>query len=454
MIKPLTFLAGVVVVLFAAATVLEAKVSPEEAAALQGELTPVGAIRAGNADGTIPAWTGGITELPEGWTRGGAYQNPYPDDQVLFTITAANVQQYADRLTEGQKALFERYPDTWKMKVYPTRRSAAWPQRIYDAIARNAVTAELAPGGNGVLNASEGIPFPIPQQGVETIWNHLLRFRGESIHRVYAQIPVTATGSYTPVIVEEKILLPYARAGATIESIRNISVYFLQSIKSPPRLAGELLLVHDTVDQVKEPRSAWTYNPGQRRVRRAPNVAYDNPGTGSDGLRTSDQLDMYNGAPDRYDWTLVGRKELFVPYNSYPIGAPELKHADIIRPGHLNPELPRYELHRVWVTEARVKEGTRHVYARRTFYFDEDSWSILESNQYDSRDRIWRVSMSHAICFYDRPFTGPLAEAHYDLQNGRFLVVGLTNETRSWDFNLQLKAEDFTPAALRREGRR
>lgn len=454
MSKTVSALAGLILFLFVASASLQAKVSPEEAAALGGELTPVGAIRAGNQEGTIPAWTGGITGPPEGYKAGGAYPNPYPDDQVLFTITAENMGQYADRLSDGQKAMFERYPATWKMQVYPTRRSAAWPKRIYDAVVRNAVTAELAEGGNGVLNASEGIPFPIPREGVETIWNHLLRYRGESIHRVYAQIPVTAAGAYTPVIVEEKILLPYARAGATIESINNISVYFLQSIKAPARLAGEMLLVHDTLNQVKEPRSAWTYNPGQRRVRRAPNVAHDNPGTGSDGLRTSDQLDMFNGAPDRYNWTLKGRKEFFVPYNAYQLGAAELKYADILRPGHMNPELLRYELHRVWVTEANVKEGTRHVYARRVFYLDEDSWSVLESDQYDSRGRIWRVSMAHPINFYDQPFTGPLAEAHYDLQNGRYLVVGLTNETASWQFNIQYDFEDFTPAALRRGGRR
>ena len=64
---------------------------------------------------------------------------------------------------------------------------------------------------------------------------------------------------------------------------------------APARLAGEVLLVQETLDQSIENRRAWVYNPGQRRVRRAPNVAFDNPGTNSDNLRTSDQFDMYNG---------------------------------------------------------------------------------------------------------------------------------------------------------------
>ena len=68
-----------------------AAVSPEEAARLGGpELTPIGAERPGNADGTIPAWTGGITEIPEGYSPGQRHRDPFPEDEVLFTITAAN----------------------------------------------------------------------------------------------------------------------------------------------------------------------------------------------------------------------------------------------------------------------------------------------------------------------------------------------------------------------------
>lgn len=435
-------------------TLAHAKVTPEEAAKLKGELTPVGAIRAGNADGTIPEWTGGITKCEEGRQEGDAYKNPYEDDKILYTITAQNMAQYADKLTEGYKAMFKRYPDTWKMQVYPTRRSAALPQRIYDAIFRNATTAELAEGGNGVLKVSEGIPFPIPKEGIECIWNHLLRYRGESIYRMYGQIPVTASGSYTPVVMEEKIYLPYAQPGATIESINNKGLYFFQTVMAPARLAGELLLVIDPIDQVREPRSAWTYNAGQRRVRRAPNIAYDNPGTASDGLRTSDQLDMYNGAPDRYNWTLIGKQEKLVGYNAYKLQSKGIKYADIIKPGHINPDLLRYELHRVWVVDAKLKEGTSHIYARRTFYIDEDSWQVMAVDIYDARGQIWRVHEAHCIVFCELPFLGPAGEFSYDLQNGRYIAVGLTNETQAWKFGVKYDLEDFTPDAMRRAGRR
>ena len=188
--------------------------------------------------------------------------------------------------------------------------------------------------------------------------------------------------------------------------------------------------MHETLDQVKKPRDAWLYNPGQRRVRRAPQVAYDNPGTAADNMRTSDQLDMFNGAPDQYDWKLVGKKEIFVPYNAYKLQDPQLKYKDIVTPLHINPDHCRYELHRVWVVEATLRGGERHIYKKRVFYVDEDSWQVLIVDQYDNRDQLWRVSEGHAMNFYNVPTIWTAAETHTDLQAGRYLVMGLFNESR------------------------
>lgn len=454
MIKTCTWLSVCILALFLAVPAVDAKVSPEEAAKLTGELTPMGAVRAGNAAGTIPPWEGGITEPPAGYQPGQHHPDPYGGDAKLFTITAANMDQYAENLSPGQKAMLKRYPDTWKMHVYPARRSASYPQWIYDAAVKNAVTAELAEGGNGVIHAGESIPFPIPKEGVETIWNHLMRYRAQAVQQYFGQAAPTAGGAYTMVMIDQKILFPYSHKGATVDSINNRLAYFLQIVTAPARLAGEILLVHETLNQIDEPRKAWTYNPGQRRVRRAPNVAYDNPGTASDGQRTSDQLDMFNGAPDRYVWTLKGCKEMYVPYNSYKLHSPNLKHDDILQTGHINPEPLRYELHRVWVTDATLREGTSHVYARRTFYIDEDSWQALVVDQYDGRDQIWRVSEAHPINYYDMLLVFATLECHYDLQNGRYIVIGLNNEGEIEDFTVELSPEDFTPANVRRMGRR
>lgn len=432
-----------------------AAVSAEQAARLGNDLTPLGGEKQGNADGTIPAWDGGIETAPAGFRSGGHHPDPFAEDAVLFTIGSDNVAQYADKLTAGHQAMLRQYADTFKMNVYPTRRSASAPQYVYDATRLNATSAQLTKGGNGVTGAIIGIPFPIPQDGLEVIWNHILRYRGEHAKRMIGQAPVTRDGNYTMVMLEDEYYAPYSLPGAQEDKLDNVIIMFKQRVIAPARLVGQILLVHETLNQAKQHRKAWIYNPGQRRVRRAPNVAFDNPGTASDGLRTSDQLDMFNGSPERYDWELVGKKEIYVPYNSYKLHSKEYRYKDILRPLHLNPDLARYELHRVWVVDATVKKGTRHLYKRRTFYVDEDSWQILAVDQYDNRDQLWRVSEGHVINYYDVPTLWTTLEVHYDLQSGRYLAVGINNEeSYTYDFSVDLSARDFTTGSLRRAGRR
>ena len=409
-----------------------AKVTPAEADKLKGELTPVGAERAGNKDGSIPKWEGGLTKPPACY-KGvpNRYCDPYPDDKAKFTITKANLDQYKGKLTEGQKALFAKFGDSYKMNVYPTRRSGAFPDFVYEATYQNALNAELGGGGESLSGAILGIPFPIPKTGNEPIWNHKLRFRGDGSERWNIQAAVTTSGDFNLVKIREQVKFLYDSRTLKPEQLNNVGIYFLQIVAAPPRLAGTITLVHETLDQVKEPRRAWQYNPGQRRLRRAPNVGYDNPGTGSDGLRTNDQTDTYNGATDRYTWKLVGKKEMFVPYNAYGLHSSKLKYADILKKGHINQDLPRYELHRVWVVEANVKPGTTHIYKKRVFYVDEDTWQIVAVDIYDARNSLWRVQESHIIQVYDggpRLTHGSVLETVYDMQSGRYLAQALNNE--------------------------
>ncbi len=420
----------------------------QSAADLGKTLTPMGAIKAGNADGTIPEWTGGITKPPANWQPGTIEVDPFPEDKVKFTITAANMAQYEDKLPEGLKALLKRYP-SYKMNVYPTRRSASYPDRIYKETIANGSRAKLADGGNGVEGAKEGVPFPIPKEGVEAVWNHLLRYRGEATERNVGQVNPQTDGSYTLIMLHEQVKYLYQAPGG---APANTSLYFLQEVTSPARLAGEILLVHETINQVKEPRSAWTYNPGQRRVRRAPNVAYDNPGTASDGLRTTDNFDVYSGAPDRYDWKLIGKKEMYVPYNSYKLHSKDTKYDDIVKPGHINQDLARYELHRVWVVEATLKQGTSHIYAKRRFYIDEDSWQILVADHLDARGEMWRVAESHPVNYYSMPTFWSTLDALYDLQSGRYTAIGLDNQEAPYKFDAKFTDADFSPDSLRRAG--
>ena len=440
----------------AAASPSFSAVSAADAARLGADLTPLGAERAGNKAGTIPAWDGGLTSAAKAgfpnYRAGSHHPDPYAADKPLYTITRANMGQYNNVLTEGHKKLLAQYP-TYKINVYPTRRSAAAPQRIYDATKRVAATATLAPGGNGVLNAGEGIPFPMPKEGVEVFWNHVLRYRGDAIARNIGQAPVTASGDYTMVKFKDETMVAYSAPGAKSENLDNVIAYFIQETTAPARLAGEILLVHETLDQSKENRRAWIYNPGQRRVRRAPDVAYDNPGTNSDNLRTSDQFDMYNGSPQRYNWKLVGKREMIVPYNSYKLHSNTVKYNDILKKNHINQDLARYELHRVWVVESTLKPGTSHLYKRRTLYVDEDSWQILAVDCYDSRDQLYRVQEGHVINYYDVPTLWTALEVVMDLSNGRYLALGLDNEEqRSRDFTIKRSTADYQPSSLQRRG--
>lgn len=429
-----------------------AKVSQQEADRLGKELTPLGAERAANAKGTIPEWTGGLLEGPsnyKGREVNDRLRDPYPNDKPLYTITAQNVEQYKHLLPEGHLKLFELYPNTYKMPVYPSRRTAASPQFVYDATKKNALQAELGGGGEALVNAITGIPFPIPKSGFEPIWNHKVRYRGLAGRRWNVQFAVTQGGDYNAVKLREDVYFPYSSPDATPEGLDNVILYFLQVITDPPRLAGTITLVHETMDQVAEPRRAWQFNPGQRRLRRAPNVGYDNPGNGSDGLRTNDQTDMFNGAMDRYTWKLVGKREMIIPYNAYKLHSDEYKYRDIIQPGHINQDLTRYELHRVWVVDSETKEGTSHIYKRRVFYVDEDSWGIALVDVYDKRDELWRFQEAHFIQGYHptNPVSGTAGETIYDLQSGRYLVQAVNNEEEE-SYQAEWDTSYFNPGSV------
>lgn len=427
---------------------------PDEIDRLSNDLTPMGSIRAGNEAGTIPAWTGGITEPPAGYQPGDHHPDPFADDEVLFTIDSSNYQEYRDQLSVGQIAMFERYPETFKMPVYTTRRSASFPERIYEKTIENSKTGTLVANGEGVENVAEGFPFPRAENAYELMFNHKLKYKGTGGVRYNNQAAVTTSGNYTLVRLREELYGKYYVPGNTIDDIDNILLYFYQVVEAPARLAGEILLVYETMNQTESPRKAWIYNPGQRRVRRAPNVAYDNPGTASDGLRTSDMIDMFNGAMDRFTWEFVGTKEMYVPYNSYKAHSSDSLISDMIKPGHLDPSYMRYELHRVHVVDAKLREGFRHINSRRTFYLDEDSYQILLIDHYDSRGDIWRFSEAHSINYYDVPTFWSTIESHHDLQSGRYIAVGLDNQDQVNTFNTPLDESNYSPSALRKRGRR
>lgn len=450
--KKLLLQTGVLGLSLLASSVMAA-VSADEAAKLGTTLTPLGAEMAGNADGTIPAWTGGLPKNAGTVDARGFLQDPFASDKPLFVITAENVEQYKDKLTPGQLAMFKRYPQSYRMPVYPTHRSASVPDSVIEATKRNATNTVMVQNGNGLANFDTANPFPIPQNGLEVIWNHITRYRGGSAKRFVTQATPQANGSYSLVYFVDEFAFRGALADVDKSKESNVLFYFKQRVTAPSRLAGNVLLIHETLDQVKEPRLSWLYNAGQRRVRRAPQVSYDGPGTAADGLRTTDNFDMYNGAPDRYEWKLNGKKEIYIPYNTYKLDSPDLKYADVVKAGHINQDLSRYELHRVWHVTATLKQGERHIYAKRDFFIDEDTWQASAIDHYDGRGTLWRVAEAHNQYYYNHQVPWYTVETLYDLLSGRYLALGMKNEEKqAYEFGFPAKESDYTPASLRQAG--
>jgi hypothetical protein len=437
----------------AAPTTSDAGAKPGEIDRLAEDLTPIGAERAGNAEGTIPAWEGGLTAPPANYRPGDHHPDPFAEDAPRFRIDGDNYREHEAFLGAGQVAMLRRY-SSYFLEVYPTRRSAAFPQHIYDTTAKNGAAGRLDGGGDGVLDVAEGFPFPFAETAHELMWNHRLRYKGTGSIRHIVLVAPTANGDFNEVNMTVQTLGLYYQAGATLESIDNTLLYFLQTTEAPARLAGSVLLVHESLNQAHQPRSAWLYNPGQRRVIRAPNVAYDNPSSATDGLHVSDMTDMFNGALDRFDWQLLGKREMYVPYNAYGVHAGQLTYDELVLPGHLDSRQMRYELHRVWVVEARLKDGMRHINPRRMYYLDEDSYQVLMVDHYDGNDELWRFSEAHPINFYDVPTLWTTIETHHDLKSGRFVSYRLDPRREILPFNMEMQAIEFTPQAVRRMGRR
>lgn len=449
-----TRIAAAVVAVFSAAGVLAAA-SDQEVARLGKDLTPVGAVRAGNKEGTIPEWKGGDLKAPAGWKVGQKRPDPYAADKKLFSIDASNVDKYADKLSPGQLALVKSLKG-YRMDVYPTRRTCGFPDFVYERTRANAKEARLAANGWGLEKAiGAAILFPIPKNGAEAIFNHKVRYMGEGRIEYYATI-FSNERSFTPLAQDQWTSVPiHDLKSKGVDDVRGVEMKLLNEVVSPPARTGELILAHWFFNKTSD---AWLYFPGQRRVRRAPSFAYDNPIPGYENLETVDQYPMFAGAMDRYNWKLVGKQELYIPYNSYKLIDKSRKYKDIYGPQYVNRDLLRYELHRVWKVEATLKEGMRHLFAKRVFFLDEDSWAIMVADLYDAQGKIWRVQESSIYPAWEIPACVGQEFVSYDLNIGRYIAENATQERPETDWLAgregRIDPRKFNPDELRRHGER
>ena len=416
-----------------------------------GVLTPVGAESAANKAGTIPAWDGGLTQArwPAGFKAGERLKDPYPEDKPLFTITGANVREHESKLVAAHRALLAKYP-SYKLPVYPTRRSVAYPQAIYDASQSNKGKAKLI-GSDALSGAKLGFPFAEPQNGVEVMWNHRTRYRGDTVAGEVGSAVVGPSGVVLEGVGSLKVLFRYGhvKSPADIDK-ENIIVYGVTTFGQSARSAEFVVLFHETANSIKKSRGIWVLLTKIGRMLRIPPVGYDQPLVGTDGLAYIDMIDMYNGAFDRYVWKLTGKRELYIPYNSFRLNDGRYKNAQLLTPGHFNPEGTRYELHRVWVIEAAERAGSKHSFGKRVFYVDEDTWNVALVENYDREGRLWRFQEGHLLPFYDSQSANTFPSLTYDLKDGRYLAERLMSEVPPLRFNGPLDDQDFLPAAVKR----
>jgi len=418
------------------------------------ELTPFGAEKAGNADGSIPAWTGGLTKAPEGWAPG--HGDPYAGDKPLYSIYAGNLAQHEAELPPGQVQLIKTYPG-YRMDVYPTHRSCTFPDQLAQRTREFAGQSRIAADGWQLEQAPGlAIPFPMPQSGVEVMWNYKLRYMGKG-RRVQASLLLREkSGTLSEFKQWDYEYYPYN--DPAVKSPADAGGYeakLLYDVLSPSSRAGEMYLVHGYLDK---PQDSWIYFPGQRRVRRAPSFAYDNPIAGSDSLFFVDQLNMFTGALDRYDFKLIGKREMVVPYNSYKLVDKSNKYADLVGPDYLNRDVQRYEKHRVWVVEGTVKADKRHSFAKRVFFIDEDSWALLHVDMYDAKGNLWRVQEGTLWADPQLQACTNFEYTSYDLIARRYIADYFTQEGEVLDLTAaqdgRVSDKMFNPNELRRRGER
>ena len=418
-----------------------AAVSAEEAKQLGGAtLTEFGAEKAGNADGSIPAYSGGLStkDVPNYDPKGRMLTNPYPKEKPLYSVDAKNLAQYDAMLGAGTKQLIKQYPG-YRVDVYPSHRTTRYVPWVLANTFKNATTAKLGGPveGDNLLGADEGnnafpgIPFPIPKTGAEVIWNHYMHFAPTVLRMVDQGFLIDAAGNATDLpLVQEWFVHPWYDTNKTKPLRKEVpgdAIFgFNATLTAPPVSAGIVFLNFYTARGEDGGQKVWFYTPGQRRVRMAPEFAYDVPIASYGGVIFWDEIYGLVGRLDRYDWKIAGKKEVIVPYNNFEF--PTVGQKQMFAGKFVNPSVVRWEKHRVWVVEATRKAGARHIYSRRTFYVDEDSWNILGADQYDNAGNIYRVQQNLIWPQYDIGGTNNVVWITYDVIKGNYMALDILGD--------------------------
>jgi hypothetical protein len=443
----------------ASAVALNIRISKARAAAdpslLTTTLTPLGSERAGNADGSIPAWTGGYTTLPSGWQPGQSMPDFFADDQPVVVIDSSNMAEHADRLSEGTMAMMKKYG--FSIKVYPTHRTACAPQWVYDNIAKNATAAQPVAKGItwGFTNAYGGIPFPIPDTsdplmaGAQIIWNHNARWWGYSFESTPYSIVVNNGAPVVSAYSQTQYTFPYYDQGGSLATYSGLISKQIAMQLAPANIRGQQIDSWIYSDPSQHPEDVWEVLQGQGRIRKAPEVSYDTPSQFLDGVTNYDEYYGFNNSLQKYQWKYITKKEMYIPYNNNALANAPYQQA--LLPHFVNPDLVRWELHRVWVVEATLAPGERNVLARRMLYVDEDTYTCAFVDAWDANDNLFHVNHVYQWVRPDAPGSMYFNNAIFNLQTDDYAVAsGPFNEQAhpSVYFDKHFPETDFNPEVM------
>jgi Protein of unknown function (DUF1329) len=437
-----------------------AAVSADDAKQLGTTLTVFGAEKAGSADGTIPEYTGGLTKPPADFdAKSGRWPDPFKGEKPVFSVTASNMAQYAEQLTPGVQALLKRFPD-YRVDVYPTHRTMHYPQWVIDNTLKNATSAKLVGKveGDAVDGAFGGVPFPIPKSGYEAMWNAVLSYqRAQVSGKNVGAYLVDSSGGRTELPVADFVeYRPYWDQSLAGKFKGPIFDQLWVQLQTPPTTAGTTVLASYSINFDQTDQTSWAYFPSQRRTRMAPDYKYDTPAATYGGVLFYDEINLFRGRMDRFDFKLLGKKEMVIPYNNYRLS--QLPTDDVYGSQHLKPDAVRWEKHRVWVVEATLKADARHAYSKRVFYIDEDDWGLAEADGYGQDGKLWRVGLDYPFSIYDEGGgTNRVGFGFYDLQKGNYFYTGTTGPNGPERQTVADKLEKpnlFTPAGMAGTGLR
>jgi hypothetical protein len=417
-------------------------------------LTVTGAERAGNAEGSIPPWTGGIRTLPPGYNPGDWHPDPFQKDQIILTIDSSNATQIGARLSAGHRSMIEKYPDTYRLNIYPTRRSVSYPASVEEYTIKYSGQARVVDDGAGIAGIVQGVPFPRPENGEQVMWNMRLSYKGGGYRGYYTSAVMADDGSYNLGVSAHEIEYMYGDQRTTLDNLNNIKTRAVMTALRPAKGAGGMYLYKFMLNSRDEERRNWAYSPGKRRVKRSSMIGHDQPMAGSEGIHIWDQGDMWLGPLTEFNWKLIGKQEMYVPYNAYRLHSGKTTVESIIKPQHINQDLARYELHRVWIIEATRRDSSSHFYKRRRYFIDEDSWRIMFAEHYDDQGEVHRFTEAHHINYYEAKVFYTTLDTYYKLDSSRYYLRHVDNDYTPFDFSFDQTASYYTPGRLKMKAKR